>query len=137
MGDGVIRIVSEGPDVFDEGLALSSVGGDVEFLCEIAGLTRAALPTLLDNIREGLAERDLQAVGLAAHLAAAAARNVSARRAYEAALQLEMAAYAEDLRRAQGAHAQLEREIEQLHLALSMLRNSRCRSCRWISISHS
>jgi len=126
MRDEVASIAKEGQEVFDETLALSSVGGDVEFLCEIAGLTQAALSTLLDDIRVGLAGGDLRAVGLAARLATAATRNVSARRAYEAARQLETTAYAGDLRGAQGAKNRLEREVEQLQLALSTLRNSKC-----------
>ena len=42
-------------EVFDVGLALSSVGGDSEFLTEVVGLIHAAWPTLLADIREEMA----------------------------------------------------------------------------------
>ena len=71
------------------GVALSSVGGDYEFLTEIVGLAQAAWPTLLANIQSGMASGDLRAVETAARLAKVAAQNVSAKRAYESALQLE------------------------------------------------
>jgi HPt (histidine-containing phosphotransfer) domain-containing protein len=110
-------------EVFDVGLALSSVGGDREFLTEVVGLTQAAWPTLLADIREGMARADLPAVQMSARLAKAAARNVSARRTHESAQQLEKAADMGDLRAAQGAQASLEREVELLQVFLATLRD--------------
>jgi HPt (histidine-containing phosphotransfer) domain-containing protein len=105
-------------EVFDVGLALRSVGGDREFLAEVLGLIQAAWPTLLANIREGMARADLPAVLTTARLAKAAARNISAGRAYESALQLEAMAGKGDLPAAQKASAGLEQEVEILQLAL-------------------
>lgn len=111
--------------VFDEALALSSVGGNRELLTEVAGLILAAWPTLLADIREGMARGDPSAVATTARLAQAAARRVSARWAYESALQLEVAARSGDLQATQRASASLEREVWRLQLALSALGDSR------------
>ena len=95
------------PDVFDLGLALSSVGGDHEFLTELVGLAQAAWPTLLAKIQSGMARGDLHAVETAAHLAKVAAQNVAAKRAYESALQLEATARQGDLHAVQSASMEL------------------------------
>jgi hypothetical protein len=108
-------------EILDEALALSSVGGDREFLSEVVGLVQAAWPTLLAEIRERMARRDLPAVKWTASLAKAAARNVSAKRAYESALHLETMAGKGEFQAAQGAAASLEREVERLRLVLSSL----------------
>lgn len=108
-------------EVFDVGRALSSVGDDRDFLTEVVGLIRAAWPTLLADIREGMARGDLRAVETNARLAKAAARNVSARRAYESALQLQTTAGKGDLQAAQEALANLEGEVEMLQFFLSTL----------------
>jgi len=108
-------------EIFDVGLALSSAGGDTEFLTELVGLTKAAWPSLLGDIREAMARGDLRAVETTARFAKAAARNVSAKRAYESAHQLETVAGKGDLPAAQGAFASLEREMELLHVSLAML----------------
>jgi hypothetical protein len=64
---------------------------------------------------------DLPAVKTTARLAKAAARNVSARRAYESALQLEAMAGKGDLQAAQEALASLEGEVEILQFFLATL----------------
>ena len=111
-------------EVFDENLALSSVGGEREFLVELVGLAQAALPTLVADIRKGMDRPDLSAVQLTARLVKAAARNVSGKRAYASALQLEQMAGKGDLPAAQKASSNLEQEVEILQLALSTLGDS-------------
>jgi hypothetical protein len=101
-------------EVFNVSLALSSVGGDQEFLSEVVGLTQAAWPTLLADLRNGMARKDLHAVETKARLAKAAARNVSAKRAYESARELESKACTGDLPATQDAVTSLEREVELL-----------------------
>ena len=108
-------------EVFNVSLALSSVGGDQEFLTELVGLTQAAWPTLVADLRNGIAQKDLHAVETTARLAKAAARNVSAKRAYESALELEAIACKGDLPAAQGAVTTLEREVELLQSFLATL----------------
>ncbi len=116
------------PEVFDASLALSSVGGDQEFLAELVGLTQAAWPTLLTDIRSGIAWGDLRTVETTARLAKAAARNVSAKRAYESALQLEAMARMGDLPSVQRASLDLEREVEMLRIFLAALSDTECSS---------
>lgn len=111
-------------EIFDLTLALQSVGGDGEFLAEIAGLVQAAWPTLLADLREGMAKGDLRTVEKRARLAKAAARNVSARRTYDCALELETMTGKGDLRASEEAIVKLEHEAKLLQLALSTIRNS-------------
>ncbi|HXW14685.1 MAG TPA: Hpt domain-containing protein [Terriglobia bacterium] len=115
-------------EVFDAALALSSVGGDSEFLNEVVGLIRAAWPTLLADIRQAIAMGDLRAVERTARLAKAAARNVSAKRAYDSAAQLESLVGMRDLPAAQRASRTLEHEVEKLQVVLSTLESSACSS---------
>ena len=112
------RSTEPSTEVFNEILALNSVGGDREFLTEIIGLIQAAWPTLLAEIRGGMAMGDIAAVQRSARLAKAAARNVSASRAYECALQLEMMTNMGDLSAAQRAIASLEQEVERFQSVL-------------------
>ncbi len=110
-------------DVFDSASALARVGGDREFLCEIAGLVRAAFPKLLLDIRNDLAARDFFAVEADARLARAAAIYVSATKAQDAALHLQTAAVKADFPDALRATARLEEEVEKLQLVLTTFRN--------------
>jgi hypothetical protein len=103
------------------GRALSSVGGDEDFLAEIVGLTQAAWPTLLTELQNGVAQGNLRAVEATARLAKAAARNVCAGRAFDSALQLESMAHQGNLTAAQEALTGLEREVEILRFFLATL----------------
>ena len=111
-------------EVFDVDMALSSVGGDQEFLTEVAGLVRAAWPTLLADMKQGIVVGDLRAVKARARLAKAAARNVSAKRAYECAHHLGTVAGNGDLQATQEAVKRLEREAERLRVALTIIGKS-------------
>ena len=113
-------------EVFDVATAVSSVGGDSEFLSEVVGLVQAAWPTLLADIREGISRGDLRAVETRARLAKAAARNVSAKRAYESARQLESLAGRGDFQAIQAAIATLEREVEVLRFYLALVGDFSC-----------
>jgi HPt (histidine-containing phosphotransfer) domain-containing protein len=106
-------------EVFDVGQALSNVGGDEEFLTELVGLAQAAWPSLLADIRSGVARGDLGGVATKARLAKAAARNISAKRAYKSALQLEAMARKGDSVATQCASVDLEREVELLRVFLA------------------
>ena len=120
---GKRKTVRPDMEVFDQAMALASVGSDAEFLNEVVGLVQAAWPTLLAHIREAIAKRNLPAVEMSARLAKAAARNVSSRKAYESALQLETMAGKGDLQGAQRASANLEQDVEKLQSVLSKVRN--------------
>jgi HPt (histidine-containing phosphotransfer) domain-containing protein len=122
--------LEENSEVLDRTLALASVGGDQEFLSEVAGLVQAAWPTLLAETRQALAAGDLGSAERTTRLVKAAAHNVSAGRAYESALRLEAAAHAGQLEAAREAGVQLEQEVERLKAALATLRKSACFSTR-------
>ncbi len=109
-------------EVLDSASALASVGGDADFLREIAGLVQAAWPTLLDDIRGHLAAGDLFAVEADAGLARVAAEYVSAKRAHASALQLQNMACCGDLMGAQRATVELEEEVAELQLVLARFR---------------
>lgn len=117
-------------EVLDSTLALASVGGDVEFLAELAGITEAAWPTLLQSIREALADGDLPRAQKAAHLVRITAENLFARRAYLAAFLLESKAGSGELERACQATSALEEEMNRVKPVLAdfgkALGRSRC-----------
>ncbi len=111
-------------DVLDVNSALSSVGGDVGFLGEIAGLVEAALPRLLHDIQEALTLGDLQVAERRAHLAKRAAQYVSAQRASGAAQTLEDLARQGEFSAAQRAACELGSEVARLQPALAALASS-------------
>lgn len=113
-----------GKEVLDAIRALSSVGDDVEFLAELVAIVEAALPTLLRDIQSSLTGRDLAAVEEGARLMREAAQNVSAKRAYEAALALETTARRGEAEAAQEAAYALEEEVALLRPALAALKNA-------------
>lgn len=103
--------MEEHSQIVDRESALASVGGDAEFLREIAGLIQAAWPTLLNEIRNDLAAGDLTALEGHARLARAAAEYVAAKRAYMTAIQLQFVAMQKDLEGARRVAANLEGEV--------------------------
>jgi HPt (histidine-containing phosphotransfer) domain-containing protein len=111
------------PEVFDPNLALASLGGDQEFLIEVAGLFLAAWPTLWSDIRAGLAAGNLRAAERSASLVKAAARNISARKVSEAAHCLETLAREGALEGARAVSTSLAQEVERLKPLLSTLGN--------------
>ena len=100
--------------VLDPTSALASVGGDADFLVEIAGLVRAAWPTLLSDLRKDLAAANFGALEADARLTRVAAEYVAAKGAYLAALQLQVMAVHRDLDGARRATENLEGEVGKL-----------------------
>ena len=117
-------------EILDSTAALACVGGDRIFLLELLGIYRAAWSTLLDDIREALAQGDLPALANAAHLVKVTAQNVAARRVYAAATLLEKMATCGGLVGARQAFSRLEEEMDYLKSPLTALSNavgcSRC-----------
>ena len=111
-------------EVFDLPSALSSVGGDVDFLGELANLVQAVWPTVVGDIRNNLAAGNHRALATDARVAKTAAEYVSAGRAYMAALQLQMMALNRDWDGARQAATNLEGEVAKLQTALSTFTNS-------------
>jgi HPt (histidine-containing phosphotransfer) domain-containing protein len=108
-------------EVLDPDSALASVGGDADFLRDLAGLVLAAFPTLLGNISDALAAGDLAAVESGARLAKTAAESVSAGRVYMSALQLQMMSMQRNLEGAKQVSRNLEGEVAKLRPVLSMM----------------
>ena len=116
-------------EVLDSTSALDSVGGDLGFLAELAGITEAAWATLLQKIREALAEGDFRSLKRSAYLVRVMAGNLFARRAYTAASFLETIASVGDLESAREAACTLEKEMAQLKPVLAELGNRLATQC--------
>jgi HPt (histidine-containing phosphotransfer) domain-containing protein len=109
-------------DVIDIPLAISSVGGDIDFLAELALIAEAALPALLGDIQKALRNRDFRTVEEEACLVSETAHNVSAKRVDEAARALKAAAGHVQAVAARHAAGVLEEEISHLKPALETLK---------------
>jgi len=114
--------IRKNPEVFDRAEAIARLDGDENLLREIAGLFLDGCPRMLSDIRQALADRDSRALERAAHVLKGSVSNLSARVAFEAAVNLERMSRKGDLTRAEEACAALEREIERLRPALAALR---------------
>jgi HPt (histidine-containing phosphotransfer) domain-containing protein len=101
--------------VSDLDSALSAVEGDRELLRRMAALFLAQMPDLLREIRTAIAAGDSPAVERAAHKLRGAAANFGARRACDAALDLERIGRTGDLACAGQILAELERATAALH----------------------
>jgi CheY-like chemotaxis protein len=110
-----------GGGAFDEAAALENTDGDEELLRHLAGVFLADVPRLLGEIRAALAGRDGGRLRQAAHSLKGAAQALSARRAAEAALRLEVAGRAGAWADADGAIDGLVREADRLEVALRRL----------------
>jgi HPt (histidine-containing phosphotransfer) domain-containing protein len=94
--------------VSDLDSALSAVEGDRELLRRMAGLFLTQLPDLLGEIRAAVGTTDGPSLERAAHKLRGAAANFGARRACDAALDLERMGRSGDLSRAGHTVAELE-----------------------------
>jgi hypothetical protein len=108
-------------DVLNRSEALAAAGGDMVFLADLAGILRAACPTLLEDMRASLAAGNLPATGHAARLLRVAAENVTARRVASAALALETCAGQNSPEAVGEAYWTLQQEVEQCLHALADL----------------
>ena len=99
---------------WDRSRALDAVGGDVEFLRELAGIFCAACPTLLNSLRESIAAKNLISAADTAHLLWSAARSLSSPGVAEAASALEIMARGKELENIDGAYHALRQEIRRL-----------------------
>ena len=111
-------------EVFDRAAALSSAGGDPDFLIDLVGLFQAAWPTLRNDIELGLASADLRSVEQGARLAKVASQNIYALRVSESAARLVVGAREGSLAAAEAAFATLEFEVKRLIPHLIDFRNS-------------
>jgi HPt (histidine-containing phosphotransfer) domain-containing protein len=119
---GVINLSS---DCWDRSRALDSVGGDEEFLSELAGIFSAACPTLLKSLDEAIARKNLFSAADTAHLLGRAAKNLAAARVAEAALAIELMARRNELEDIGNACYGLRQEATQLLTELADFRDGR------------
>jgi HPt (histidine-containing phosphotransfer) domain-containing protein len=110
--------------------ALDSLGRDEEYLSELAGIFLAAAPTLLKNLTESIAAKNLSSAADAAHLLWSGARTLSAPGVAKAALAVEMVAHRNELDDIGGAYHALQLKTEQLLDSLTDFRNRRDASPR-------
>lgn len=74
---------------WDRVRALDGVGGDLQFLDELAGIFCAACPTLLKSLGESIAARSQLSAADTAHLLSSAARSLFAKQVADAAFTIE------------------------------------------------
>jgi HPt (histidine-containing phosphotransfer) domain-containing protein len=105
-------------EYWDRSQALDAVGGDADFMSDLAGIFCAACPTLMDTLKESISTKNLPSVADAAHLLWSAARSVVAPRVVEAALALETMARRNEIEDIDNACYRLRQEAELLIEAL-------------------
>ncbi|MFB3854450.1 MAG: response regulator [Vicinamibacterales bacterium] len=110
--------------VLDADAALARAGGDMALLQELAELFAEVRPKLMADVRQAVASLDAAGLERAAHALKGSVANFGARRAVEAALELEAAGREGRLDEARGACDRLERELEALTEALANLFSS-------------
>lgn len=103
--------------------ALDGVGGDVQFLNEVAGIFCAAYPTLLRKLAKSIASKDPKGTADTAHLLGGAARNLGATRVAETALSIEMMARRTEFAGIESAYYALRQQVERLAEALKKFRS--------------
>jgi HPt (histidine-containing phosphotransfer) domain-containing protein len=108
-------------EVLDSSLALSRVGGDLDFLLDVVGIAQAACPTLINDVRQAIERRDLKSLKKAIRLVKTVAEDVSARRTYVGALRIETLCRYGEWDAAEQACTTLESEMNQLKPALAEL----------------
>jgi len=107
--------------VLDREAALARAGGDLPLLQELAGLFRETSPGLMAEIRRAIDGQDADGLRSAAHTLKGSVGNFSARRAFDAAANMEAIGAQKTLERAAGLWAVLDRELARLNQALSEL----------------
>ncbi|MGO9096971.1 MAG: Hpt domain-containing protein [Bryobacteraceae bacterium] len=109
------------PPALDREALLERVGGDVEFLQEIAGLFLEDCPKLLTAIQTAVSDGDARKLEHAAHTLKGSIANFGADAAREAAFRLEAMGRAGDLKPASEAYLTLEQEVQRFTLELCAL----------------
>ncbi len=99
---------------FDVAAAMQRVEGDAGLLGELIGLFREEAPKLMERLRAALDAEDAEAGAAAAHSIKGAAGNLSAKPAFEAALNAERAGRDGDIDELRRWTDTLGREIERL-----------------------
>lgn len=107
--------------IWDKAKALALTGGDIDFLGEITSLFLQRLPLMVSDLTAAIAERDPEAVQMAAHTLKSSAANFSASATVTAAGAIELMSRQRDLSNLDDSWINLREKITQLE---SELRNS-------------
>jgi protein-histidine pros-kinase len=105
--------------VCDLDAVLNALEGDRALLSRMIDIFLQESPALLERTRQALSARDARNVGRAAHTLRGALANFAARGAGGTAQQLEHSAGCGDWQGAAAAHAQLEKQMEDVVRALT------------------
>ncbi len=109
------------PQVLDRDALFDRVGGDIEFLQEIADLFLEDCPKLLAQIRAAVSGGDARSLEYAAHTLKGSVANFGADAARDAAFRLEALGRAGDMTPAPDAYSALEQEIQRFTQELGTL----------------
>jgi PAS domain S-box-containing protein len=120
IGHGTDGKESRG-EVIDRDALLDYVDGDRQLLCKIVGRFLENGTQLLSKVREAVAQHDSKALEFSAHRLKGAVGNFFAPSAREAAQRLETLGREGNLSEAETACANLEREVDRLKDALTLL----------------
>ena len=112
-------------DCWDYLRALDGVGGDEEFLSELAGIFCAACPTLLKSLEDSISAGDLFSAADTAHLLGRAAQNLAAPGVMLSALAVETMVRRKEIDELRNACYALRQEALRLVSALENYRNKR------------
>jgi PAS domain S-box-containing protein len=109
---------TSGAKTLDQDAALARVEGDVGLLAELASLFVSDCPAMQSAIHEALERQDSEALARAAHAMKGSVGNFAAKKAFDAALKLELMARRGDLTHAAEAAAALDEALRELCQAL-------------------
>lgn len=112
-------------DCWDQSRALDSVGGDEEFLSELADIFSTACPILLKSLEESVTAKSSFSLADTAQLLGRAAGNLAATRVTEAALVVETMARRNHLDDIGSACNVLRQEAQRLLDALGGFKRAR------------
>ena len=104
--------------IWDKAKALALTGDDVDFLGEITSLFLQRLPSMVSDLKAAIAERDPEAVQIAAHTLKSSAANFSAFATVKAAGTLELMSRQRDLSNLDAAWINLRDKTGQLEAEL-------------------
>ena len=109
--------------MFDVEATLKRLGNDRQLFADLVQFFLEDYPVLMDRLRQGLQDRDLAEVALAAHSLKGLAANFDALDVVDAAAVIETAGHQRDLQAATSAVTTLERGTSRLRDALIGYRN--------------
>jgi HPt (histidine-containing phosphotransfer) domain-containing protein len=106
--------MSENTTIWDKTKSLTLTGGDIDFLGEIVSLFLQRLPLLISDLTTAIAERDPEAMQMAAHTLKSSAANFSASATVAVASAIELMSRQQDLSNIDEAWIKLREKIGQL-----------------------